>query len=280
MFLRPSVRVAALLSSALVVTACDPISYDGQVANSADKSLPGCEYLLASCNSTTASGVVAKIVGDPETGELSIRFFTLEDNLDTTYTYDDGQSEVDLDSGLTGPDAQLDTLPTGLLATDFISGYTSVSPSEDIVGFVGLHTDASVIRTDGFGVYLGEAFVSSDNSGSGGGISALGVDFGSGTADLFTEVTSGTIVAFDEMQALNMKIDGYTFTGDEVLLFLEDAPVSLASVTGDSTNAAAAGMFFGPVDPDGNPIEYGAVAIISGDDDKVILLSAGSVAPP
>lgn len=282
MYLHLSARPTAFLTAMLAISACDPLSYDGKIANSADANLEGCKYLLASCNDTTYAGVVAKIEGDPETGDLSIRFFTLKDNEDTTYTYDDGQSDIVLDATLSGTDAELSEISLGLLATAGISGYTSVTPSQDVLGFFGYQTDASVIRTDGVAVYYGDAVFSTVNSGSGTGISALSVDFGgSGDADLYAAVTSGTIVSFDEMRALNMTIDGYTFTGDEVILLLEDAPVDLDSITGNDTRTASAGMFFGPVDGDGTPIEYGAVAIISGDADKVLLLSAGSVdAPP
>lgn len=278
MISRFSRRTAALMTMMLATSACDPLSYDGKIANRADPNLEGCTYLLASCNDTTYAGVVAKIEGDPETGDLSIRFFTLKDNEDTTYTYDDGQSDIVLDNSLSGTNAELTEVNLGLLATAGITGYTSLTPQQDIYGFFGYQTDASVIRTDGVAVYYGEAVFDTVNSGEGTGISALSVDFGGpGDADLYAVVTSGTIVSFDEMRALNMTIDGYTFTGDEVVLLLEDSPVDLDTITGNDTKTASAGMFFGPVDGDGTPIEYGAVAIISGDDDKVLLLSAGSL---
>lgn len=259
----------------LVGVACGPLSYDGSVVNSANSALSGCEGTWGSCNGEVASGVVAKFETNDD-GELTIRFMTLTDNLNDTVTYRDGARTVTMDvigeTTLAGLNSYLELEDAGLQSVALVGG--AVASTENVVGFVGLHTDASVIPTEGEATYFGLAGVSTESGDYGDGLSVLEVDFGAATADLYAAITSGTLTSFNQVQSLNMEIDGYTFTGDEVVLLLNDNPVN---VTGASTSGSGAGMFYGPVDLHGNPIEYGAVAIVSGNDDRVVLLSAGSI---
>lgn len=270
-----NVKAVSGLGLLLTGVACGPLSYDGAVANSANNALSGCEGTWDTCNDQVASGVVAKFETNDD-GELTIRFMTLTDNLNETATYRDGARTVTMDvigeTTLAGLNSYLELVDAGLESVALVGG--DVALDESVVGFVGLHTDASVIPTEGEASYFGLAGVSTESGDYGDGLSVLEVDFGASTANLYAALTSGTLTSFNQVQSLNMEIDGYTFTGDEVVLLLNDNPVN---VTGASTAGSGAGMFFGPIDLDGNPIEYGAVAIVSGDDDRVVLLSAGSI---
>jgi hypothetical protein len=64
-----------------------------------------------------------------------------------------------------------------------------------------------------------------------------------------------------------MLIDGYSFTGDEINLYLGDNPVDL---TGANSEAGSAGIFVDPIDevhlvPDW----FVAVGVVEGDDDAL-----------
>ncbi len=289
MNLRPSAHIAAAFVLPIALGACDDLNDDGRIANSANLSLAGCDTLaLGSCNQEVFSGVVAKFVEDDATGQLSIRFVTVTDNGDGTYTYDDGETEVVLEqTGLnvyqgTTTDASFLTADAGLLAAGYAAGTTdSVAQDDLIVGVGGYHTDSDVIPNDGTALYEGAAGFQLLVSGKDGtGTSELSVNFGNSTADLYAYVDAGTIDSFTRLESLNMTIDGYTFTSSTVDLYDGATELALDDVTGADSDGAAAGMFFGPVDTNGNPIEFGAVAIVSGDDDKLIMYTAGDITFP
>lgn len=288
MFQQTPARIAPALILPFIVAGCDALSDDGRIANSANQSLAGCDTLaIGSCNQEVFSGVVAKFVEDAGTGELAIRFVTVTDNGDGTYTYDDGETEIVLEqTGLntfegTTTNALFTTTDAGLQAATPAEGTTdSVLEDDLIVGIGGYHTDADVIPTEGSALYEGDAsfhLVIADLDAT--GSSDLSVDFGSSTADLYAYVEGGAIDSFTMMEA-NMNISGYTFTSNDITLYDGATEVEFATVTGADSDAAAAGMFFGPVDTNGNPIEFGAVAILSGDDDKLIMYTAGDITSP
>ena len=267
-------RFLAPTVPALVLAACGPLSYDGELANSPDTGLSGCT--VSSCNDTVLSGVVAKIEGS-EGQDLSIRFYTLTDNENGTVTYRDGARTATMNvvgiGQFEGTNSAFAFSPT-LTYTGVSAG--AFGSDEAVIGMIGFQTDASVIPTSGEATYYGDSTVTTYNSGSGAGDSTLIVDFGAGTADLYANLTDGDVLtSFNEVQSLNMQIDGYSFTGDEVVLLLDSSPVD---ITGANSQGAGAGIFNGVVDIYGNPVEYGAVAILSGDSDKVLLLSEGEVA--
>ena len=289
MYLRPSAHVATVFILPFALGACDPLSYDGRIANSANQSLAGCDTLaVGSCNQEVFSGVVAKFVEDADTGELSIRFVTVTDNGDGTYTYDDGDTEVVLEqTGVnvyqgTTTNASFLTADAGLVATGLAAGTTdSILVDDLIIGVGGYHTDADVIPTEGLALYEGDASFHLLISGvNGTGSSELGVNFGNSTADLYAYVESGAIDSFTRLESLSMNISGYTFTSNNIALYDGATKVDFEDVTGADSDGAAAGMFFGPVDTNGNPIEFGAVAILSGDDDKLIMYTAGGITSP
>jgi hypothetical protein len=286
MFLQTPARIASALILPFIVTGCDPLSDDGRIANFANQSLAGCDSLaVGSCNQEVFSGVVAKFVEDADTGELSIRFVTVTDNGDGTFTYDDGETEVVLEE--TAPNTYAGTTTAalftatdaGLLAAGFGEGTTD--GDDMIIGVGGYHTDADVIPTEGLALYEGDAnfhLVVSDLEAA--GRSELSVNFGNSTADLYAYVESGAIDSFTRLESLNMTIDGYTFTSNDIALYDGGTEVDFEDVTGADSDGAAAGMFFGPIDTNGNPIEFGAVAILSGDDDKLIMYTAGDITSP
>lgn len=289
MSMQPSVRVAASVVLSLAAVGCDPLSDDGTVANVANQSLAGCDTLaMGSCNQEVFSGVVAKFVEDEDTGELSIRFVTVTDNGDGTFTYDDGETEIVLEqTGAntyegTTTNASFTTTDAGLQAAGFAEGTTdSILEDDLIIGVGGYHTDADVIPTEGVALYEGVAnfhLVVSDLDAA--GSSELSVNFGNSTADLYAYVESGAIDSFTTLESLDMNISGYTFTSSNIALYDGPTEVDFLDVTGADSDGAAAGMFFGPVDANGNPIEFGAVAILSGDDDKLIMYTAGDITTP
>ena len=97
MFLRASPLSGAVFTLPFALGACDPVNNDGRIANSPNQALAGCGLTALSCNPEgVSSGLVAKLVGDPDTGELVIRFVTLTKNEDGSFTYDDGEDDVDL----------------------------------------------------------------------------------------------------------------------------------------------------------------------------------------
>lgn len=289
MNLRPHTHIAAALVLPFALGACDPLSDDGRIANSANLSLAGCDALaIGSCNQEVFSGVVAKFVENGDTGELSIRFVTVTANEDGTFTYDDGDTEVVLEqTGAnvyqgTTTNASFLTVDAGLLATGVAAGTTdSIAEDDLIVGVGGYHTDSDVIPTEGLALYEGDASFNLVVSGlDASGSSQLSVNFGNSTADLYAYVGAGTIDSFTSLESLNMQINGYTFTSSNIALYDGATKVDFEDVTGADSDGAAAGMFFGPVDTNGNPIEFGAVAILSGDDDKLIMITAGDITAP
>ena len=289
MFLQTPARIASALILPFIVTGCDPLSDDGRIANFANQSLAGCDTLaLGSCNEEVFSGVVAKLVEDADSGELSIRFVTVTANEDGTFTYDDGETEVVLEqTGAnfyqgTTTNASFLTADVGLSATGIAAGTTDAILEDDlIVGVGGYHTDSGAIPTEGLALYAGDASFNLLVSGlDADGSSQLGVNFGNSTADLYAYVGGGTIDSFTRLESLNMTINGYTFTSNNIALYDGPTKVDFEDVTGADSDGAAAGMFFGPVDTNGNPIEFGAVAILSGDDDKLVMITAGDITSP
>lgn len=141
----------------------------------------------------------------------------------------------------------------------------------------------SVIPTSGSATYSGGSYIEyGDFFGSYQsefGTTTLDVNFaGEGTADLniYLPVDAANITDFDQIQSMGMTIDGYTFTGDQVILLLDSTQVNeFGELTGVNTDGASAGIFFGPVDFNGNPEEFGAVAVVGGDSSYVYGLAAG-----
>lgn len=291
MYLRPSVHIAAAFVLPFALGACDELSDDGRIANSPNDALAGCENTLGSCNPEgVTSGLVAKLEGDPDTGELSIRFVTLTKNDDGSFTYDDGDDEVelaDLGGGVysaAGGELTLDEVLTlvapGVVVSQLDDANSSVG-SDKLYGILGYHTDASAI-TDSATVatYSGDAEFNLLVSGKSAiGTSDLTVNFAEGSAELIAVVGVGDITSFDKLVSSNMAIEGYSFTGTQIELSNGGLDVDLDDVVGDDTRDAAAGMFFGNVDADDYPVEFGAVGVVTGDDDKLLLLTTGELDP-
>lgn len=249
--------------------------------------MAGCTTTDESCNGGVLAGVFAKIDVDPVTEGIEIRFVSLTDNGNNTSTYNDGEKSFVVDEFGFGPNGEA-------LAADLTGAYYSVnlygfvSDSEFVDGILGAPTDASVIPVEGLASYSGNAFIAFGNYDSASaeyGTSTLEVNFAASDADLTIDLDEfdASITAFDQIVANDMVIDGYTFTGDEAVLLLEIEPDVFVdvtnSLTGANTDSAAAGMFFGPVNADGNPEEFGAVAVVGGDDGFVYGLAEGQVAP-
>lgn len=246
-------RRVALFVLPMIVASCGGSSDQGLIKNSPDKALAGCTTVAADDCNTTKSGVAAKLYTNPDTGEISVRFFNLTDNGGGTYTYNDGEDEVVV-VGATLPEE---------IDFDILAAAWSV------------HTDASVVPTSGTATYGGtnaSYWTMSGLHGEGG--STLQVDFAGKTADLFTLYTVGDgIGTVNKINSLNMDIDGYSFTGDEVYLYLDDVPVDL---TGPNSEGAGAGLFFGPIDPGLLvPTGFGAIAVLTGDDDAIWTATTG-----
>ena len=284
MFLRASPLSAAVFTLPFVLGACDPVNDDGRIANAPNDALAGCTGQLT-CNVGVSSGLVAKLVGDPDTGELAIRFVTLTRNGEFSFTYDDGEDEVDLQSD----DARVYSSEVSLLTLDQVLSEPDVlltkldEENSDIdgdvlFGFLGYHTDASAItNSETVATYSGTAEFELLASGLWGtGESILTVNFNAGDAELIANITEGTITDFYKLVSSNMTVEGYSFTGNEIKLYnLLSDEVALDDVVGADTRDAAAGMFFGNVNGEGYPVEYGAIAVVTGDDDKLLLLADG-----
>ena len=289
MFLRASPLSAVVFTLPFALGACDPVNNDGRIANSPNQALAGCGLTALSCNPEgVSSGLVAKLVGDPDTGELVIRFVTLTKNEDGSFTYDDGEDEVDLvdeGGGVYSSTGSLLTLnevlsESGALLTKLDSENSDID-GDVLFGFLGYHTDASEITNSAtIATYSGTAEFALLASGlSGTGTSSLTVNFNAGDAELIALIDDGTITGFDKLVSSNMTVEGYSFTGNEISLYDGGLEVDLDDVVGADTNDAAAGMFFGNVDGDGYPVEYGAVAVVTGDDDKLLVLADGDLVP-
>ena len=291
MYLRASAHITAALILPFALGGCDELNdlnYDGRIANSPNDALAGCKGLLTCNPEGVSSGLVAKLEGNPDTGELVIRFVTLTRNEDGSFTYDDGEDEVDmvdLGGGLYSSAGSLLTLDealskSGVLLTKLDEENSDID-GDVLYGFLGYHTDASVITDSATkATYSGTAEFELLASGSSGtGTSALTVNFNTGDANLTAVIDFGAITDFDTLVSSNMTVEGYSFTGNEIKLYDGGLEVDLDDVVGADTRDAAAGMFFGNVDGDGYPVEYGAVAVVTGDDDKLLVLANGELVP-
>ena len=103
------------------------------------------------------------------------------------------------------------------------------------------------------------------------------MNFADATANLTADFDYDDGDVITRLEAPNMSIDGYSFTGDEVNLYLDDGsgevPVDL---TGANSESGSAGLFFGPIDEGfGVPSAFGAVALKEGDDDAIWLSATG-----
>jgi hypothetical protein len=278
-----SFGIAALFVLPFLASACQPISTNGEVANSANTGLPGCTTTSDSCNDTILAGVVADIKVDPETQELTIRFVQLSQVTPTSFTYSDGRRIIDFTGagdeydGPDGEEIEIDgvtpyvALLDGLWDIDFVE-----ETGEAGLGIVGYHTDAGSVPTEGGAFYTGTAqFGTTSAPDLEMGSSILLVDFEGKTADLLAGPDTDSL-GFDYLESLDMAIDGYAFTGDTVTLYDEfDAEVN---ITGENTKSASAGMFFGPIDVlTDAPEQFGAIAIVTGDDDILFMRTIGGV---
>lgn len=257
------VRGAALLFSPMILASCggssepppeEPPVLQSLIKNSPDEALAGCTVDLGSCNQTVVrSGVIVKKELD-----RSLRFFTVTDNEDTTYTYSDGEDDVVITQQELDDFNNLNIIPDGF---DF----------QLLSAAWGQHTDASVIPVGGTALYEGTAgYHTQSHLYDDDGTAFLSVDFGAGTANL-----SATFPGYIKTILVpNMLIDGYSFTGDEVELYDALGPIDL---TGANSQAASAGMFFEAIDGTWDvPEWFGAVAVREGDDDAIWLNSIGA----
>lgn len=282
-------RGAALFVLPMIVASCGGSS--GPAPGDAPNDYPaliktsppvvgGCTTTDESCNQNVLTGVFAKIDYDPVTEEIEIRFVSLTDNGGDTFIYNDGEKSFVVDEFGNGPNGEFLTADlTGAFYS--VNMYGVVSPTDFVDGIVGAQTDASVIPVDGLASYSGNSYIAFGDYNTEAaefGTSSLEVNFAASDADLTIDLDEfdASITEFDQIVANNMVIDGYSFTGDEALLLLLGEPVN---VTGANTDSAAAGLFFGPINGDGNPEEFGAVAVVGGDDGYVYGLAEGQVAP-
>lgn len=284
-------RGAALIILPMLAASCGgsnapaptaPPNFYPDMIKSGPPSVSGCTVTEESCNSESLVGVFAKINYNPETEEIEIRFVSVNDNGDETFTYNDGENAFVVDALGDGPNGEfLSAVLTGAYYS--VNMFGVVSPDDFVDGIVGAPTDASVIPLgeDVLASYSGNSYIAFGDYNTESfeyGTSSLEVDFLTGLADLTIDLDEfdNAITEFDQIVSNNMQIDGYTFTGDEALLLLLGEPVN---VTGTNTDSASAGIFYGPVNADGNPEEFGAVAVVGGDDGYVYGLAEGQVAP-
>lgn len=259
-----------------------PPNYYPAMVKSGPPNVGGCTTTEESCNSTSLTGVFAKINYNPGTEEIEIRFVSINDNGDGTFTYNDGENAFTVNEFGDGPNGEfLSAVFTGAYYS--INMFGVVSPDDFVDGILGAQTDASVVPLgeDVMATYSGNSYIAFGDYNSEAveyGSSLLEVDFLNGVADLTIDLDEfdASITEFDQIVSNNMQIDGYTFTGDEAVLLLLGEPVN---VTGTNTDSASAGIFYGPVNGDGNPEEFGAVAVVGGDDGYVYGLAEGQVAP-
>jgi hypothetical protein len=279
-------RGAALFFAPMVVASCGgssgpvpgepPESYPALV-KSAPPQVSGCTVSEDSCNETVVVGVLAKVHEDPATGEIEIRFVTVTDSGDSGI-YNDGEKSVvfSLGTGPSGETIDFDPLNSNYYAVD-VYGY--LGNDDYYEGIVGAQTSASVVPDSGTATYNGGAFILyGDYTGyveGDYGDSNLEVNFLTGLADLTIDL-DGSITSFDQIVSTGMVIDGYTFTGDNATLLLLDADVT-EDIVGLNSDGAAAGLFFGPANIDGNPEEFGAVSVVGGDDGYVYGVAQGDV---
>lgn len=269
-------RATALFIAPMVVASCGGSAEQGLIKNAPNLALAGC---TDSCAGIDESGIVAKI--DIDSGKVSIRFATITDNDDSTFTYRDGQRVELLDGvpgGYEGTNMLILEEYTSNLYSQFDYGLAA-GPDEFFYGVFGRHTDAEAIRVSGDALYFGNAIIATEFSGEDeSAVSVLDVDFGAKSADLYAYASLlSEFASFDEIQALNMQIDGYSFTGDEMVFLLESQTVD---ITGTNSSSATAGMFFGTVDGEGTPVEFGAVGVATGDSNSVILVTTGGLVSP
>lgn len=221
--------------------------------NAPDKALKGCTTgAIDSCNLLVTSGVMV------QSGSKYIRFFTLTDNENGTFTYSDGETEVVL------TEAELFNWIDNFIEPEGVDFQTLA------YGY-GYHTDSSVIPAGGTATYEGGGSYHTDSHLHDDGASILEVDFSTATVDLTLNFEGAARI--DRIEAPNMLIDGYSFTGDEVNLYLGDSPVDL---TGANSDAASAGIFVDPIDEEHLvPDWFVAVGVVEGDDDALWFSASG-----
>lgn len=282
-------RTAALFIAPIVLASCGgssdaPPDEGPALIKNSPPVVSGCTDSELSCNETVVAGVLAKVHEDPATGEIEIRFVTITDNLNGTATYYDGEKSVVFSAGA-GPSGEwidIDLANSNYYAVDL---YGFLGNDDYIEGIVGAQSSASIIPNSGTATYNGGAYILwGDYSGIPGangaeyGTSNLQVDFLNGLADLTIDLDQfdASITDFDQIVSNDMSIDGYTFTGDNAVLLLLGNDVTEA-IVGLNSDGAAAGMFFGPANTDGNPEEFGAVSVVGGDDGYVYGVAQGDV---
>ena len=270
---------AVSLGSVLLLSACGGTTVNGKLINSPGD-FSGCGETPETCNSDVLQGVVARIEEDADSGNLTIRFFQMSDNGDSTVTYSDGQKVF------TFPEASNPATATNgtEIAYEWVMDYTAITaiifPESNAdylswaLGFFGFQTDPNAVATSGEAYYSGEAIAATSSGLGGSGSSTLYADFEGSTAELIAVLNDGDISDFNVIYAPNMTIDGNTFTGNEVEFYDGLTPVD---VTGANTSTASAGMFFGIVDENGYPAEYGAVLVSTGDNESVLLVAGGAL---
>lgn len=215
----------------MIVASCGGSSEQGLIRNSPDKALAGCTVDAGSCNQKVVSGVVAKVTL-AETGEAVVRFVTLTDSNDDgdfsdgNFTYRDGNQTIVFTGGV-GPGGETITtyVTLGVYNTNT---FVTLPPGDAFAvfedGIVGEHTDAGSVPVAGTATYPGSSYIAyGDNSthfiAEEFGDSTLEVDFGSALADLTIDLdpVDLAITEFDQIVSNDMVIDGYSFTGDEVV---------------------------------------------------------------
>lgn len=278
-------RGAALLVLPMIVASCGG-SDQGLIETLPDQDKAGCTDTPVSCD-TVFSGVVAKVVLT-DTGEAAIRFATFDGDVETQNgIYTDGVETVIFTNGV-GDEGE----EGGFLQVGTYSGFggliledtPNILVTED--GVFGANTDGNVVPIAGVAFYEGDAYaVYYDNITQSlyldDAFSELTVNFAQADADLRIQLFNNNITEFDAIYADNMTITGYTFTGSEVRLMEDVLAVPTFDVTSDvlgvNLDSASAGMFFGPVNGDGNPEEFGAVTVVNGSDGFVFGVAVGAV---
>ena len=152
--------------------------------------------------------------------------------------------------------------------------YTVSGVAYTTQGFAGISTEAAHVPVSGAATYNGEATgtiaATSGFYELAGGISAISVDFGAGTAGVTLNGFSATDAAgapatasLDTVQITGMTIAGNTFTGGTLATLLSGVPVD---ITGTNTTVNSQGMFFGWDSATDIPDEVGGVSVAVGDD--------------
>jgi len=152
--------------------------------------------------------------------------------------------------------------------------YTVAGVAYTTQGFAGIATEAAHVPVSGSATYAGEA-TGSIAATSGfydlsGGVSAISVDFGAGTAGVTlngftaTDALGASATApLDTVQITGMTIAGNSFTGGALTTLLSGATVD---ISGANTTINSQGMFFGWDSTTNTPAEVAGVTAIVGDD--------------